>query len=94
MVSRSASLAGSCPCEQTEAMDHRSLAHLHLIQAVTDELVGAGVTAWLFGGWGLDATIGRLTREHGDVGFWFERVNAARCKAVLVTTGAVTAAHD
>lgn len=46
------------------------------------------MSAWLFGGWGLDARIGRITREHGDVEFWVERVDAERSKAVLVGAGA------
>jgi len=41
-----------------------------------------------FGGWGLDARIGRITREHGDVEFWLERLHAERSKAVLVGAGA------
>jgi Aminoglycoside-2''-adenylyltransferase len=44
----------------------------------------ADIPSWLFGGWGLDARIGRITREHGDVEFWVERIHAERSKAVLV----------
>ena len=46
------------------------------------------ISAWLFGGWGLDARIGRITREHGDVEFWVERVHAERSNALLVGAGA------
>ena len=70
-------------------MDDRSRAQLQVIQAVTDVLGAAGISAWLFGGWGLDARIGRITREHGDIEFWVERVNADRSKTVLVTAGAI-----
>jgi lincosamide nucleotidyltransferase A/C/D/E len=49
----------------------------------------ADVSLWLFGGWGLDARIGRITREHGDIEFWVEREQAKRSKAVLVEAGAV-----
>ena len=59
-----------------------------MIQAVTGVLADAGVAAWLFGGWGLDARIGRVTREHGDIEFWVERVQAVRSKSTLVTAGA------
>jgi hypothetical protein len=52
----------------------------------------AGISAWLFGGWGLDARIGRITREHGDVEFWLERTDAGRSKAVLVEAGATALA--
>jgi Aminoglycoside-2''-adenylyltransferase len=51
-------------------------------------LQAADIPAWLFGGWGLDARIGRITREHGDVEFWVERVHAERSKAVLAADGA------
>jgi aminoglycoside-2''-adenylyltransferase len=47
----------------------------------------AGTPAWLFGGWGLDARIGRVTREHGDVEFWVERIHAERSKAALMEAG-------
>jgi hypothetical protein len=30
-----------------------------------------------------DARIGRITRKHGDVEFWVERIDAERSKAVL-----------
>ena len=53
-----------------------------------DVLDAAGISAWLFGGWGLDARIGHVTREHGDVEFWVERINADRSKALLVRAGA------
>lgn len=69
-------------------MNDRSRTQLRVIQAVTDVLGAAGISAWLFGGWGLDARIGCITREHGDVEFWIERVNADLSKAVLVAAGA------
>jgi len=47
------------------------------------------LSLWLFGGWGLDARLGRITREHGDIEFWVEREQAERSKAVLVEAGAV-----
>lgn len=34
---------------------------------VLDALRGAGCRAWLGGGWGVDALVGRQTREHRDV---------------------------
>lgn len=51
-----------------------------------------GIPAWLFGGWGLDARLGRITREHGDIEFWVERVDAEQSKAVLAGAGAVVLA--
>ena len=73
-------------------MNGRAAAQLRVIRAVVDALGAAGISAWLFGGWGLDARIGRITREHGDVEFWLERTDAGRSKAVLVEAGATALA--
>lgn len=73
-------------------MNERTAAQLRVIRAVVNALGAAGIPAWLFGGWGLDATIGRVTREHGDVEFWVERTNAGRSKAVLAAAGATALA--
>ena len=69
-------------------VDGTARVQLHTIHRVVDVLSAAGISAWLFGGWGLDARIGRITREHGDVEFWVERIHAERSKAVLVGAGA------
>jgi Aminoglycoside-2''-adenylyltransferase len=73
-------------------MADRVKAQLRVIGAVTDALGAIGIPAWLFGGWGLDARIGRITREHGDVEFWVEGVGAGRSKAALVAAGATALA--
>jgi Aminoglycoside-2''-adenylyltransferase len=73
-------------------MNERMAGQLRVIRAVTDALGSAGVPAWLFGGWGLDARIGRITREHGDIEFWVERPDAERSKALLMEAGAVALA--
>jgi hypothetical protein len=69
-------------------VNERTAAQLRAIKAVVNALDAAGIPAWLFGGWGLDARIGRITREHGDVEFWVERIHAGRSKAVLTGAGA------
>ncbi len=69
-------------------MNGRTRAQLRVIVAVLDTLGAVDISAWLFGGWGLDARIGRITREHGDVEFWLERVDAEQSKAALVEAGA------
>lgn len=69
-------------------MSERARAQLAVIKAVLNVLGAAGISAWLFGGWGLDARIGRITREHGDIEFWLERIHADRSKTVLVEAGA------
>jgi hypothetical protein len=73
---------------ETDAVNERADAQLRVIKAVVNRLGAAGISAWLFGGWGLDARIGRITREHGDVEFWVERADAERSKAVLTGAGA------
>jgi hypothetical protein len=56
-------------------MSERADAQLRVIKAVVNALGAAGISAWLFGGWGLDARIGRITREHGDIEFWLQRID-------------------
>ena len=73
-------------------MDERTEGQLRVIREVVAVTEAAGIPVWLFGGWGLDARIGRITREHGDVEFWLERVHAERSKAVLVEAGATALA--
>lgn len=69
-------------------MEEKTEGQLRVIREVVAALRAADVPAWLFGGWGLDARIGRIAREHGDVEFWVERVHAERSKALLVEAGA------
>ena len=69
-------------------MDERTEGQLRVIRKVIAVTQAADIPAWLFGGWGLDARIGRITREHGDVELWVERIHAERSKAVLVGAGA------
>src|SRR5258708_36896510 len=72
---------------QTGAVNERAGAQLRVIKAVVNALGAAGISAWLFGGWGLDARIGRITREHGDIEFWLERADAERSKGGLSGAG-------
>jgi hypothetical protein len=71
-------------------MDDRTEGQLRVIRKVISLMEAADISAWLFGGWGLDARIGRITREHGDVEFWVERIDAERSKAALAGAGATT----
>ena len=68
-------------------VDETAQAQLRVIHRVVDVLSAANVPAWLFGGWGLDARIGRITRGHGDIEFWVRRSDDARSKAILVDAG-------
>ena len=73
-------------------MDERTEGQLRVIRQVIAVTQAAGISVWLFGGCGLDARIGRITREHGDVEFWVERIDAERSKALLVGAGAAALA--
>lgn len=48
-----------------------------------DRLVSAGVTAWVDGGWGVDALLGTQTRAHSDLDLVVHRADLAAVRAVL-----------
>jgi Aminoglycoside-2''-adenylyltransferase len=75
-------------CARIAAMDEKTEGQLRVIRDVVAVLKAAGISAWLFGGWGLDAMTGRINREHDDVEFWVERVHAERSKVALLEAGA------
>jgi lincosamide nucleotidyltransferase A/C/D/E len=68
-------------------VDGTTRAQLRLIHRVVDVLSAVEVPLWLFGGWGLDARIGRVTRLHGDVEFWVPRPDDTRSRSALVDAG-------
>ena len=47
-------------------MDERTEAQLGVIGEIDDAMARAGIPWWLFGGWGLDARLGEVTRAHGE----------------------------
>jgi hypothetical protein len=51
-------------------VDEKTEGQLRVVRKVVAVLQADTIPAWLFGGWGLDARIGRITRGHGDVEFW------------------------
>jgi Aminoglycoside-2''-adenylyltransferase len=69
-------------------VDGRTRAQLRMIHRIVELLSAADVELWLFGGWGLDARIGRVTRSHGDIEFWVPRSAGARSKKALADAGA------
>src|SRR5882757_1892942 len=85
-------LSNSRASGQTRAMNGREGAQLRVIKAVINALWAVDISAWLFGGWGLDTRIGRITREHGDIEFWLESTDAEPSKSVLVRVGATALA--
>jgi hypothetical protein len=87
-VPQSAEPTPWCLWQTSSSVEETQRAQLRVIRSVIDALRAAGIRGWLFGGWGLDARIGRITREHGDVEFWIERGDAERSQDVLVQAGA------
>ncbi|KRF45495.1 hypothetical protein ASH01_06615 [Terrabacter sp. Soil811] len=69
-------LAGATPQEQLAA-----------IADVGRLLDGAGVQHWLFGGWGVDFWVGRVTRPHDDVDLAVRRDDGSALHAALVGNG-------
>src|SRR4051812_2944534 len=65
----------------------QTAAQLRVIRLVRDTLGAREVRWWLFGGWALDALLGRVTREHGDIEFWIERKDADSVVTALVEVG-------
>ncbi len=61
---------------------------ISLITDIADALAARGLRWWLFGGWGLDAQLGEVTREHGDVEFWTARSDAELVRDTMVAIGA------
>jgi lincosamide nucleotidyltransferase A/C/D/E len=54
---------------------------------VVDRLEQAGIDVWLDGGWGVDALLGRPTREHDDLDLVAELRHAARIIELLRDLG-------
>lgn len=53
------------------------------VHEILDVLAGAGVPTWIGGGWGIDALVGRQTREHADLD-----VAVASARAAITALGA------
>ncbi len=70
-------------------MNSESEAQLRVIRLVHTTLGGRGIRWWLFGGWALDALLGGVTRDHGDIEFWVERKDADAVVDALIEVGAV-----
>ena len=46
-----------------------------------------GVELWLDGGWGVDALVGRQTRQHNDIDVFIEKLNTAVFTEMLISKG-------
>jgi lincosamide nucleotidyltransferase A/C/D/E len=54
---------------------------------VLDRLDANGVTAWLDGGWGVDALLGEQTRPHEDLDLAIARGDCSRAQEALAALG-------
>ena len=54
---------------------------------VLDALDGAGLTVWVDGGWGVDALVGRTTRDHADLDLAIDREDLPEAQRVLEGMG-------
>lgn len=70
-------------------MNEKTQGQFELIRKIAAVLAQGRLRAWLFGGWGLDAHIGRITRDHGDIEFWVGRESAHTAQSLLVRAGAM-----
>jgi lincosamide nucleotidyltransferase A/C/D/E len=55
--------------------------------AIVDLLEADGIGVWLDGGWGVDALLGRQTREHDDLGLVVELFHTDRIIDLLRCLG-------
>jgi hypothetical protein len=70
------------------AVNEETRDQLDRIRTITTTLAEGAQRAWLFGGWGLEARIGRVTRDHGDIELWVDRHDAHHVRQLLVGAGA------
>ena len=54
---------------------------------VLDDLEAGGLTVWVDGGWGVDALVGRTTRDHADLDLAIDRDELARARFVFEELG-------
>ncbi|MFY9930323.1 MAG: hypothetical protein WAK82_20195 [Streptosporangiaceae bacterium] len=57
------------------------------VLAVLGELKAAGVEAWIDGGWGIDALLGRQTRQHDDLDLVVRADTITTCRRVFEAGG-------
>lgn len=64
------------------------------VLAVLSAIRAAGVTGWVDGGWGVDALLGRTTREHTDLDLVVLMPELDAARAVLADIGFRTVLRD
>jgi lincosamide nucleotidyltransferase A/C/D/E len=64
------------------------------VLGVLSLLDGAGLTAWVDGGWGVDALLGETTRDHGDLDVAVLLPQLEEVRSVLAEAGYGTVLRD
>jgi hypothetical protein len=64
-----------------------ALLQLEIIREVTERLAAADIACWLYGGWGVDFLVGRVTRDHEDIDMVVGLADASRVADVLAASG-------
>jgi lincosamide nucleotidyltransferase A/C/D/E len=57
------------------------------VLGILDALAGAGIAAWVDGGWGVDALLGEQTREHEDLDMVIALADGERAEEALSALG-------
>ena len=60
-----------------------------LVRATLDSFERAGTEVWIGGGWGIDALVGRQTREHRDLDLMYRIEEDASLRRTLAASGYV-----
>ena len=76
--------AVSSSAVDSSATQVRQLTALVDVAALLDR---SGFGYWLFGGWGVDFHVGRVTRSHGDVDLAVWANDAEEIHSVLIASG-------
>lgn len=71
-------------CADDKLLSDRNKAQLALIRDLFAECERRGIRIWLFGGWGIDALLGRVSREHNDIDILVEAGSRDALREVLM----------
>ena len=71
----------------TDDAGGKATEQLAAIESLDQALRAAGLDYWLFGGWGVDFWVGRVTRDHADIDAAVWRRDYDEIRAALLAAG-------
>jgi hypothetical protein len=71
----------------TDDAGDKATEQLAAIESLDQALRAAGLDYWLFGGWGVDFWVGRVTRDHADIDAAAWRRDYDEIRAALLAAG-------